>query len=277
MKKTIKLCMNIWIEIESLLQKYHIMAYASQAAYFVLLSGIPIVMLAIIIMGAIFPIDVAETNVFIRQFVPIALQEFAKKFIDGIFNRSNIPLASLTTIFLMWAASNGIRSIGSGIQNIYGSYSDRSFIRNVVYSFLYTIAFIITIMLSLAILVFATPLELLIRSLLGGKGSLILTFLNLRSIIFFVALTFLFMLAYKSLAKSEITFWQQFPGAAIAAGGWILFSSGYSIYITYFSNYAYFYGSMGAAMLFMLWLYMCMNILLIGALINKLRLERTKK
>ncbi|MEG0019288.1 MAG: YhjD/YihY/BrkB family envelope integrity protein, partial [Oscillospiraceae bacterium] len=61
------------------------------------------------------------------------------------------------------------------------------------------------------------------------------------------------------------------PGAAIASGGWLIFSFGYSIYINYFSSYASLYGSLGALMLFMLWLYMCMNILLVGALINKLR------
>lgn len=111
------------------------------------------------------------------------------------------------------------------------------------------------------------------QSILQGRGSIILTLLNLRNIIFFFTLTFLFALAYKSLAKSNISFLQQLPGAAFASGGWILFSFGFSIYIGYFSNYTYFYGSFGAAMLFMLWLYMCMNILLIGALINKLRLE----
>lgn len=136
------------------------MAYASQAAYFVLLSGIPIVMITIIILGAVFPLDAAQTNIFVQQFIPEALQGFAVTFIAGIFNRSNIPLASVTTIFLMWAASNGIRSIGSGIQNIYGNHTDRGLIINITSSFLYTIAFIITIALSLAILVFSTPLEM---------------------------------------------------------------------------------------------------------------------
>lgn len=277
MKKTIQLSMDIFYTILGLLQRYHITAYASQAAYFVLLSGIPIVMLAVIFVGAVVPLNMVQANIYLQQFIPEALHGFATGFLDDIFNRSNIPLASVTTIFLMWAASKGIRSIGSGIQTIFGSELEGDYIKTMLYSFLYTIIFIVTIIFSLIILVFATPLEMIIKTFLQGRGSIILTVINLRSIIFFFALTFLFMLAYKSLAKSSITFFQQLPGAAFAALGWILFSFGYSIYISYFSSYTYFYGSFGAAMLFMLWLYMCMNILLIGALINKLRAEGAKK
>ena len=96
----------------------------------------------------------------------------------------------------------------------------------------------------------------------------------MRSVIFFLALTVLFATAYKALAKSRLSFVQQLPGAALAAAGWILYSFGYSIYIRYFSRYSALYGSLGAVMLLMLWLYMCMNILLCGALFNRLRSEK---
>ncbi|MEG2929025.1 MAG: YihY/virulence factor BrkB family protein [Oscillospiraceae bacterium] len=271
MKKLISQCIALGTEIDNLLQDYNIHAYAAQAAYFVMLSGIPVVMLAIIFVGAFIPLDMPWVNSFLQQFVPVSLHGVAAKVLDDIFNRSNIPLASVTTIFLLWAGSKGVRSIAYGIQNIYDSPAEHGYIKTVFYSLFYVIIFIVTVTLSIVILVFAYPLETFVRSVLKGRGTLLLTVINLRSIIFFVSLTFLFAIAYKTLAKSDISFFRQLPGAAIASGGWLIFSFGYSIYINYFSSYASLYGSLGALMLFMLWLYMCMNILLVGALINKLR------
>ena len=60
----------------------------------------------------------------------------------------------------------------------------------------------------------------------------------------------------------------QFPGAIFATFGWSLFSFVYSIYISYFSNFSSTYGSLAAIVLIMLWLYICMNITLLGAEIN---------
>ena len=58
-------------------------------------------------------------------------------------------------------------------------------------------------------------------------------------------------------------------GAFFAAACWIIFSIAYSVYIDTFSDYTYFYGSLTAVVLLMLWVYICMNIFLYGAQINK--------
>ena len=50
----------------------------------------------------------------------------------------------------------------------------------------------------------------------------------------------------------------------------MLFSYFFSLYIEYFPTASYIYGSLATVVLFMLWLYFCMIILLIGAEANKL-------
>jgi uncharacterized BrkB/YihY/UPF0761 family membrane protein len=42
----------------------------------------------------------------------------------------------------------------------------------------------------------------------------------------------------------------------------------FSIYVSRFSNYTYVYGGLGAILLFLLWLYMIMYIMFIGAELN---------
>ena len=50
----------------------------------------------------------------------------------------------------------------------------------------------------------------------------------------------------------------------------MLYSYFYSLYIVYFPNASYIYGSLAAVILFMLWVYFCMIIFLVGAEINKI-------
>ena len=90
----------------------------------------------------------------------------------------------------------------------------------------------------------------------------------MRTLLSAFVLTVFFMVIYCFFPKRKVTFLNQFPGAIFATAGWFLFSFVYSIYITYFSNFSYTYGSLAAIVLIMLWLYICMTITLLGAEIN---------
>jgi len=60
----------------------------------------------------------------------------------------------------------------------------------------------------------------------------------------------------------------EFVGAFISAAGWVGFSAMYSFYITHFGDFSRVYGSLTAIVLLMLWLYICMNIMFFGAVVN---------
>ena len=274
MKNNIKAMIQFFKNLKKQYDDAHIGAYSAEAAFFVLLSAVPMVMFAIILLGALAPFDFIGINNMLRQVFTDNITGQAMDILNEIISHSTIPLASVTVVFLLWAATKGIRSIADGINTIYGSCEEYNIIQLTIRSVIYTFVLIGVFILSLGVLVFASPLENLVTGLLGGRSEVILRLLNMRSVIFFLALTVLFATAYKALAKSRLSFVQQLPGAALAAAGWILYSFGYSIYIRYFSRYSALYGSLGAVMLLMLWLYMCMNILLCGALFNRLRSEK---
>jgi len=65
------------------------------------------------------------------------------------------------------------------------------------------------------------------------------------------------------------------PGALLAVTGWLLISAGFSIYLQHFNSYNRIYGSFGAAILMMLYLYFLSFSLLIGAEVNA-ELERRR-
>ena len=79
-----------------------------------------------------------------------------------------------------------------------------------------------------------------------------------------------FVFIYTILPNTRLSFWRQIPGAAFTTFGWMIFSYVYSLYIDHVANFSYIYGSLTALILLMLWLYICMNIVLLGAVLNKL-------
>jgi membrane protein len=66
------------------------------------------------------------------------------------------------------------------------------------------------------------------------------------------------------------------PGAVIAVLAWIAASIGFAVYVAFFGSYNKTYGSLGAVIVFLVWLYISNNALLLGVLINAER-ERQRE
>lgn len=99
--------------------------------------------------------------------------------------------------------------------------------------------------------------------------------------IFFVALSCSLIYHYGPDLK-ERRRWHWFtPGAAFGAFIWLVASFGFRIYLHYFDTYSVSYGSLGAVMILLVWLYVTGLACLIGAEINaeveRSLVERTMK
>lgn len=68
--------------------------------------------------------------------------------------------------------------------------------------------------------------------------------------------------------RASHSFWSTLPGAALAVAMWFLGSFGLSFYLTNIANYNKTYGSLGAVIALMLWLYISSLAVLIGAELN---------
>ena len=103
--------------------------------------------------------------------------------------------------------------------------------------------------------------------------------MRLSPVILFVGMCFIFDIIYMSTAKHSKNerirsgIKSHMPGAVFATVGWMLFSYGYALYIQYFPSASAIYGSLTAVCLIMLWMYVCVIILLLGAEVNKLNIK----
>ncbi len=255
-----------------------VFVYSAQSSYYVLMSTVPFIMIATMLVGTVFPMSSDDIAAILTDLLPGMFKTFAQNALEQIFSSAKAFTFSLTTVFLLFAASAGIRSLGDGIQYVYNKDIRIPFHKDILRSFATTLLFVLTILFAVVILLLGDPIKTVLDYLgFDNNASFFFVVINYKNLIFVLMLTVIFMTAYKGLAKSDIPAFGHFFGALIAAGGWVVFSFGFNIYIENFSAYPSLYGGFAIIIVFMIWLNMCMVILLLGAEINKMLYNRKHK
>lgn len=91
---------------------------------------------------------------------------------------------------------------------------------------------------------------------------------GLRLAVSFAVLFLVFWLLYIVTTRRWSRCLREVPGALLASGGWVGFSSLYSWYLNRIGGRSVYYGSLSIVMFSLLWLYFCMYIFFVGAEIN---------
>ena len=278
MKSKISSLYNTVYKIIKRLDDDKISLFAAQTSFFLIISSVPLIMLIITMLQYILPVGRDTLNEFVVNILPSdnVIFKFIDNILDEVFGNTEIPIISISAITLLWSASRGFRSIARGMRNIYGNRKQSNFVKNTLFSLVYTLVFIAILTLSVTLIFFGRVLQSYLENQNTLLSNIIGVSLDLQGLILFIVLIFVFALAYKGMARHEMKFKYQMIGAVFSAAGWLIFSFLYTIYIDKFSNYSYIYGSLTAIILMMLWLYMCISILFIGAEINVYFYEKFK-
>lgn len=244
----------------------HVSAYAAQAAYFLILSFIPFVLFLTTFIRYT-PLTYNLVRDAIIGFVPNNLQSFLLGILGDVYMRSS-AIAPITAIIALWSAGRGMQSITNGLNTIYHVKETRNWLMTRIYSVVYTMLFVISLIVSLTLLVLGTRIQAAIAKHFPIIGDILGRIIGARTLLVFAVLFLVFLFLYKVLPNRKATFKSQIPGALITAVAWSVFSYGFSIYFELVPNFSNMYGNLTAIIMVMLWLYVCMNLVLYGAETN---------
>jgi membrane protein len=165
----------------------------------------------------------------------------------------------------LWSANAGTRAMVEALNIVYGETERRGFIKLIAFTLALTLGMILFTILALA-LVAVLPVLL---GQLGIPGWLEILATLLRWPILAGAFIAILAVLYRYGPCREQAQWSWVtPGAVIATALWVVGSILFSWYITNFGDYNETYGTMGAVMVLMLWLWVSAFVVLIGAEIN---------
>lgn len=247
----------------NLVRRDEITLYAAQSSYFVIISAIPFILLLLAVVRKIMPFESYTLLAVIEPYVPYNFMGMVEYVVNEVYDKSSsYSVLSVSAVTLVWSASKGISSLSNGICRVY-EQKPSGYIKTRLKSMMYTFLFVIIFIAVVVFMVFGRlikPIQTITEGPLATSVALALFFSGL----------------YYVSSRRKLAYVKHLLGAAIAAAGWFVFSYFFGIYIDKFVDYSYIYGSLGAAAAFMLWLYFCMNIVLIGAEINVYIFEQLK-
>lgn len=244
----------------------HVGAYATQSAYFLILSFIPCVLFLTTLVRYT-PLTYNVVRDAIIAFIPENLQSFVLGIVVDVYRRSTaiVPISALVAL---WSAGKGLQSIINGLNTIYHVKETRNWLLTRIYAVFYTLSLVIALVISLLMLVLGNEIQKALFRYVPFLARIMARILGARAFLVFGVLFFVFLLLYKVLPNRKATFKSQIPGALITAVAWSIFSYGFSFYFEIFPGFSNMYGNLATIIMVMLWLYFCMNLLLYGAEIN---------
>lgn len=244
----------------------HVAAYSAQAAYFIILSFIPF-MLLLMTSVKYTPLTRKEVVYAVMQICPESFRGFIQGIVSEVYQKS-LAVVPVSAVIAMWSAGKGLQALTNGLNCIYKVKETRNYIMTRIRSIVYTLVFLISIILTLILQVFGNILQRKLSEKIPVLQRLFELIIGMRTMITVGVLCLVFVILYKFVPNRKATFRSQVPGAIFTAISWSGFSFGFSLYFDFYSGASNMYGSMTSIVLILLWMYICMNIMMVGAQIN---------
>ena len=171
--KKVKFLYDKVMEITGQVGKDHVGAYAAQAAYFFMLSLIPIILLLITLVQYT-PVTKADVMTAVLQVFPKSVDSLITSIVNQVYNQSG-GIISLTIIVALWSAGKGVLALTTGLNCVYDCKETRNYIILRIRATFYTVAFIIVIIFLLVLSVFGNTLNLFVTEHYPPTSSAICT------------------------------------------------------------------------------------------------------
>lgn len=257
------------------ISEHHVGAYAAQSAYFFMLSLIPIILLLLSVVRYT-PVTKADVMTAVVQVFPKTFDSLIISVVNQVYNQS-MAIVPITVLVALWSAGKGVLAMTTGLNMVYECFETRNYILLRIRASVYTVLFILMIILYLVLPVFGNQLSIFVTSHVPFLTSVADRLIQLRSIIAPAALIAFSLLLYKFLPNRKITLTREIPGAIFTAIAWMVVSWVFSIYLDIFHGFSDMYGSLTTIVILMLWLYFCMYSILLGGEVNKFMYDKLFK
>ncbi|MBO5963669.1 MAG: YihY/virulence factor BrkB family protein [Bacteroidales bacterium] len=206
---------------------------------------------------------------FLKEMVPSSIYPTIKSTLNEILSRKHTGLLSVGFVTSIFVASNGINAILISFNQTHHTIEKRRWLKRRLMSILIVVLIPIVLIISFTL---TGGFKLLVNYLVqegflySEISILMLKIAKWIVLIGIVYLAFASLYYYTPASRTHYTFFS--AGATLATFLFLLTTQGFNFYIIHFSQYNALYGSIGALIIVLLWIYLNSYILLIGFELN---------
>ena len=255
--------------IGSFLRKMHadrINVYSAQAAYYLLMSVIPMLMIMLSILQFT-PLTQEMIDEALSQLLAPEAFSTVQGIVANVYNGS-FTLVSFVALSMIWVAGQGVMGLANGLNSIYRLRENRNFFLLRLRASLYMLLLVAAVILALGVLVLGMRFQNFLKTVFPILEShdLITTILIVALVL--IVMTLIFNALYVFLPNRKRKFRSQSYGAVFTTISWLVFSYFFNVYLRYAKNLSIIYGGLLTVMVAMIWLYWCLYLFFFGAEIN---------
>jgi len=203
---------------------------------------------------------------YLEVFLPSETQSFFTQIFEDIKNKPRGGLLSSVFLLSIFLSANGISAIFGSFEVSYHVTFSRNFFRQYLLSVALSVVIAI---LSLAVVIVFFYFEFYILNNLGSLIESEIRWTRIGQYAFFGAFIYIvvsLLYYFGTIEGRKIRFFS--PGALMTVLMFFVTTYGFGVYIDNFSNYNQLYGSIGALLIFLLFIWINSNILLLGFELN---------
>jgi membrane protein len=244
---------------------------AAALGFFLTLAIFPAMILLMSIIPYL-PIDRVDEAIMdlLGQALPDEAYDMVAGVVAEVTSERRGGLLSFGLLGTLWAASTGMYAIMQQLNITYDVKEGRSFLRARATALALSLLFGLLVLGAFSLIVLGGGIEDWMGSRLGFGDALITAFAAFRWLVIVLALLLGFAIIYRYAPNVEQRFKFITAGSVFGVLLLIVVSLGFAIYTSNFADYSATYGSIGAVIILMLWLYSAGLVILLGSEINAL-------
>jgi membrane protein len=243
---------------------------AAGVVFYAMLAVVPAITALVSLYGLFAKASTINEHLsFIASVMPGTAYELISDQVTRIAGNNDGKLTVAFVIALglaLWSANAGMKAIFDALNIVYDEDEKRGFIKLNAISLTFTLGAVIALLVAIGAVV-ALPLVLQYLGLAEDRQTWLIALMRWPALLILVMFGLALLYRFGPSRKDAKWRWLT-PGSMVASFAWLAISALFSLYLSRFTDYNATYGSLGAVIGLMMWIWLSVSVILVGAELN---------
>jgi len=252
-------------------QRNDTLGLAAQLAFYLLLALFPFILVLVSLMGMFSSPELARNVLeYFRQVAPQQVYGMIEVYLGDILSGSKPApgLFSIGLVITLWSASGTFATLIDALKKAYDVEETRPFWKVRGIALLMTLGLSVMMLIGVLLLVAGLPIGNTVADIFGLGDVFVLVWNIVRWPVALFFMVFTVALLYYFAPDGNQPFRWITPGGFISVILWVIAGVAFRFYVSNFGSYDQTYGSIGAVIVLLLYLYISSLTILFGAELN---------
>lgn len=254
---------------------HHVGRDSAALTYYLLFALFPLLIFLSNLVGMM-QLDIDRILTQLNTIIPADVVALIRQYLSYVSAASSRTLMIFSLVFSVYFPYRAANALMVSVRKAYGMGKPTHFLRYQCKLLLSAVCFIFVLALSAAAAVLGERFLAFVSRYVPQAETLLSLWVDLRFVLLGAVLFFVIAFLY-GLAQEKGRINRIWPGALLSLVMWVALSLFFSLYVESAARYNVIYGSIGAIIVLLLWLYLASVMLIMGAEFNSVLLELKEK